>query len=124
MGMGAPQNKLDTIAATLDLNKDQKKAAKTILEDGAKEAAPLREQVVKSRIAVGEAVAAKKGDDEIKQAAQASSQLSTQLAQVELRTFAKIIATLDDTQKANLQGMGRVLILMNGIYSNKNWNED
>lgn len=123
MGMAAP-SKLDTIATTLDLNKDQKKALKTILDEGAKEATPLRDQISKSRIAVGDAVQAKKSDDEIKQAAKASSDLSTQMTQLELRTFAKIIATLDDTQKANRAGMGRVLVLMTNIYATKNWNED
>jgi len=46
------------------------------------------------------------------------------MTQLELRTFAKIIAALDDTQKANRQGMGRVLVLMTNIYATKNWNED
>jgi len=124
MGMGSAPNKVDMISTTLNLNKDQKKTVKTILEDGAKEATPLRDQISKSRIAVGDAVEAKKSDDEIKQAAKATAELSTQMTQLELRTFAKIIAALDDTQKANRQGMGRVLVLMTNIYATKNWNED
>ena len=118
------QNKLDAIAATLNLSKDQKKAVKTILDDGAKEAAPVRDRVSKSRVAVGEAVVARKSADEIQQAAKTSSEFSTQLTQVELRAFAKMVAALDDTQKANRQGMGRVLILVNHIYGSKNWNAD
>jgi len=122
--MMSVQTKFDTIATTLGLSKDQKKAVKTILEEGAKEAAPLRDQIGKSRIAVGDAIVARKSDDEIKQTATTSSGLSAQLSQLELQAFAKIFASLDDTQKANRQGLGRVLGLMNGIYRNKNWNEE
>lgn len=122
--MMAVQTKFDTIAATLNLDKDQKKAVRAILEEGAKEAAPVRDQIGKSRIAVGDAILAKKSDDEIKQAAATSSGLSAQLSQIELQTFAKIFAALDDTQKANRQGLGRLLGLMNGIYRNKNWNDE
>lgn len=51
--MAASATKFDDIANTLNLNKEQKKAVKTILDEGAKEAAPLRDQVSKSRVAVG-----------------------------------------------------------------------
>lgn len=121
--MGA-QNKLDAIALNLGLNKDQKKAVKAILDEGAREAAPLRDQIAKSHIAVGDAVVAKKSDDEIKLAAKASGDVTAQLSQLEMKTFAKIFATLDDTEKANRQGITRVLTVMNGIYRNKNWNEE
>jgi hypothetical protein len=123
MGMTAPPSKFDNIANTLNLNKDQKKAAKTILDEGAKEAAPLRDQISKSRIAVGEAITAKKSDEEIKQAARAASDLSAKLTQLELDTFAKIANSLDDAQKTNKAGLGRVLVLMTDIYHVKNWNE-
>lgn len=123
-GMPAASNMLDSIAASLNLNKDQKKALRTILADGAKEAAPLRDRMRKSRLAAGEAVGGKKSDGEIRQLVKTSAELSTQLMQVELKAFAGIGATLDDTQKADKQGMGRVLILMNNIYGNKNWNGD
>src|ERR1017187_7614513 len=67
--MVGPQvaTKFDSIATTLSLNKDQKKAVKTILDDGAKEAAPLRDQLSKARVAIADAIQAKKSDDEIAQ---------------------------------------------------------
>jgi hypothetical protein len=128
-GTGTPQmmpvqTKFDNIATLLALDKDQKKTVKTILEEGAKEAAPLRDQISKSRIAVAEAITAKKSDDEIKPAAATSSGLSAGLSELELRTFARIFATLDDEQKGNRQGLSRVLGIMIGIYRNKNWNEE
>jgi hypothetical protein len=116
--------KFDNIANTLNLNKDQKKTVKTILDEGAKEAAPLRDQISKSRIAVGEAIDAKKSEDELKQVARASSDLSAQLTQLELKTFAKIFGALDDTQKKDTRAVSRVFFVMNDIFHAKNWNEE
>jgi Spy/CpxP family protein refolding chaperone len=117
-----PSDKFESIAKALDLSKDQRKAVRSILDDGAKEAVPLRDQLSKSRIAVGEAIGANKGVDELKQVAKTSSDLSAQLTELELKTFAKIFGALDDTQKKNMQSLGFVLSLMNDIYHTKNWN--
>jgi hypothetical protein len=116
--------KFDRIATTLNLNKDQKKAARAIIDEAAKEAAPLRDQISKSRIVVGEAITAKKNEDELKQVAKASSDLSVQLTQLELNTFNKIFGLLDDTQKKDQQALGRTFVLMTDIFHGKNWNED
>jgi hypothetical protein len=128
MSGGAPRqysaNRFDIIAEALNLNKDQKKTVRTILDDGAKEAAPLRDQLSKSRIVVGEAIVANKSVEDLKQVAKSASDLGAQLAQLELKTFAKIFGTLDDTQKKDIKGVGRVLNLTNGMYHSKNWIED
>jgi hypothetical protein len=124
MGASASNNRFDNIANTLKLDKDQKKTVRTILEDGAKDAAPLRDQIGKSRIAVGEAVTANKSEEELKQIAKTSSDLSAQLALLEIKTFAKIFGTLDDTQKKDTHALSHVLQLTNGMYHIKNWNED
>jgi histidyl-tRNA synthetase len=122
--MGGPPafTKFDQIANALNLDKDQRKTVRSILDDGAKEATPLRDQISKSRIAVGEAVAANKSEDELKQVARTCSDLAAQLTELELKTFAKVFGTLDDAQKKNLPALGRVLSLMNDIYHTKNWN--
>ena len=123
MGMPSAMNKLDKIAATLVLTKDQKKTVKTVLDDGAKEAAPLRDQIAKSRLAAGEAITSKKSDDEIKAAAKASSDISAKLTLLELQTFGKVVATLDEGQKANKAALSGVLTIMYDIFHEKNWNE-
>jgi len=117
-----PSDKFDMIANTLNLDKDQRKTVRSILDDGAKEATPVRDQLSKSRIAVGAAIGANKSQDELKQVARASSDLAAQLTELELKTFAKIFGALDDTQKKNAQGLGMVLSLMNDIYHTKSWN--
>jgi hypothetical protein len=123
-GRSSSSNRFDSIANALNLNKDQKKTVRTILEDGAKEAAPIRDQMSKSRIAVGAAITANKSEDELKQIAKTSSDLDAQLSELEIKTFAKTFGTLDDTQKKDLQGLGRALFLMNGMYHIKNWTEE
>jgi hypothetical protein len=116
-------NKFDTISNALSLNKDQKKAVKTMLDDAAKEATPLRDQLSKTRTAIADAIQAKKSDDEIAQAVNAYAALATQMSALEIHTFAKIYASLDDTQKANKSGVNAVFSAMKNVFATKNWNE-
>lgn len=117
-------NRFENIANSLNLNKDQRKTVRTILDDGAKEATPIRDRMSKSRIAVGEAIVANKSEDELKQVAKAASDLNAQLSQIEIRAFAKMYAALDDIQKKDMRSLGRALFLMNGMYHTKNWTEE
>ena len=120
-----PATRFDDIASALNLNKDQRKTAKTILEDGARETAPLRDQLSKSRVAVGEAVTASKGQEELKQIAKTQQRSGgADLPVPEIKAFVKIFAVLDDTQKQDMRGLGRALSLMNEMYHIKNWNEE
>lgn len=120
----AAPSKFDTICNALNLNKEQKKAVKTMLDDAAKEAAPLRDQMSKGRIAIADAIQAKKSDDEVTQGVNAYAALATQMSSLEINTFAKIYAGLDETQKANKSGIGMVYNLMKNLFATKNWNED
>jgi hypothetical protein len=124
MPMAAAPSKLDNISNALNLSKDQKKAVKTMLDDGAKEALPLRDQLSKTRLAVAEAIQNKKSDDDLKQAETATAAVAAQISHLEMKTFAKIYSSLDDNQKGNRQGIAMVFGMMNGIFRNKNWNED
>jgi hypothetical protein len=119
-----PPTRFEDIAGALNLNRDQRKTARTILEDGAKEAAPLRDQLSKSRVSVGEAVTANKGMDDLKQIAKTSSELAVQISQLEIKAFVKIFGLLDDTQKQDMRGLGRALSLANEMYHIKNWNDE
>src|SRR5262245_44282160 len=60
-----PANRLDRITELLKLDKDQKKALKQTFDEAQKDATPVHEQIVKARLAIGEAVAAGKSQDEI-----------------------------------------------------------
>ena len=121
---GGPASKFDRIGAALNLNKEQKKSVKTVLEDAAKEATPLRDQLLKARIAIADAIQSKKSEDEITQGVNAYAALATQMSALEINTFAKIYAGLDETQKANKSGVSTVYAMMKNLFATKNWNED
>src|SRR5215472_4832379 len=70
-------NRLDMLGQILNLTKDQKKDVKTILDDGQKEAAPLHEQLAKSRAQVAAAIAAGKSQADIDQAIKAYADVQT-----------------------------------------------
>ena len=112
-------NRIDIIAQQLNLDKDQKKAVKTVLDEAQKEANPLHEQLVKSRIAVGEAIQDSKGQDEINQRVNAEAALEAQMTSLELSTFAKIYKSLQQDQRNQTRSL---FAMMKGIFDNKNWN--
>ena len=119
-GFGLPRgtSKFDMVSEMLKLNKDQKKDFKTAMDDGQKEAAPVRDQLAKARLALGDAVAASKADEVEKQTASVAA-LEAQMAEVEMKTFAKVYKSLD---KEQIQGSGRLFQMMKGIFAEKNWN--
>jgi Spy/CpxP family protein refolding chaperone len=118
MPMPRTENRMDQMDGILKLNKDQRKQVKSIMDDGQKEAAPLRDQIAKTELDLGEAVAAGKSQDEIDKAANACGTLQAQMTGVEMKAFAKIYQTLDKDQQQNA---GRVFFMMQGIFKGKNW---
>ena len=122
--MPTPGSKVDTIGSALNLNKEQKKAVKTLLDDAAKEATPFRDQLSKARIAIADAIQAKKSGDEITQAVNTYAALATQMRALEINIFARIYAGLDETQKTNKTGVNTVFAMMKNLFATKNWNED
>jgi hypothetical protein len=115
----ARQTRMDRISEALKLNKDQKKMVKTTLDEGQKEAAPVRDQMVKNRKAIAEAVAG--GDaDSIAKAVNNYAASEAQMTAIELKAFAKIYPNLEKEQQRG----GAVLYgMMGGIFAGKNWNE-
>jgi len=122
MGFGGATNKLDRLAESLKLTKDQKKDIKQAMDDAQKEATPIKEQLSKSRLALAEAVAANKPKEEQDKASQAVGELETQMTSLELHTFAKMAAMLQDDQKKG-NGLTSLFLLTNNAFQGKNWNE-
>jgi Spy/CpxP family protein refolding chaperone len=118
--MNSQPDKLTTISDNLKLDKDQKKLVKTILDEGQKEAAPLRDEAVKSRQAIGEAVVTGKSQDQIDQLVKSHAAIESQMAGIEMKTFVKIYQGLDKDQQPRAQVLFQ---MMNGIFKGKNWNE-
>ena len=111
-------SRLDTISEMLKLNKDQKKDFKTTMDDAQKEATPMRDQLAKARLALGEAVAGSKSDEVAKLTASVGA-LEAQMAEVEMKAFAKVYKSLD---KEQIAGTPRLFQMMKGMFAEKNWN--
>src|SRR5580704_442325 len=79
MGPSRP-SRLDQLTQTLKLNKDQKKDVKSILDEAQKDATPVREQMAKSRMAIGDAIQAGKSQDEVNQLVSSEAALESQMA--------------------------------------------
>jgi len=109
-------------STALALNKDQKKEVKGIMDDGQKEAAPLRDQLLKGRQNIAQVVAAGKSQDDINAAINEYAATQAKMTQIELRCFAKIFAVLDKDQQAKSPQV--LLMSMNGIFKNKNWDSN
>src|SRR5690348_6821259 len=56
--------RLDQMTQVLKLDKEQKKVVKSLMDEAQKEAAPVREQLMKSRLAIGEAVQGNSGEED------------------------------------------------------------
>jgi len=117
---GGQADKLSVLTDALKLNKDQKKMVKTVLDEGQKDATPLRDEAIKSRLAIGEAISAHKSQDEIDQLVKSHAAVESQMAGLEMKVFVKIYQGLDKDQQPRAQTLFQ---MMNGIFKNKNWNE-
>jgi len=123
-GMGgggyARVDRLDTITSMMKLSKDQKKMVKSTLDEGQKEAAPVRDQLAKDRKAIAEAVLAG-GQDGLATAVKNYAAAEAQMTTIELKAFAKIYATLDkEQQQGSRDFYSRILP---GMFKGKSWNE-
>jgi uncharacterized membrane protein len=106
----------DRVSDALKMTKDQKKDFKAAMDDGQKEATPVHEQILKSRQAIADAVAAGKSQDDL---VKAEGVLEAQMAEIEMRAFVKVTESLEEDQKPRA---GMLFAMMRGIFSKKNWN--
>ena len=117
---GPSQTRMDRITAMLTLDPEQRKQVKSILDDGQKEAAPVRDQLVTAQLGIAEAVQAGKSQDEIGKRIDGYAALDTQMTTIELRSLAKISQALNKEQQAKT---GSLFWMMRGLFKNRNWND-
>ena len=122
MGLGglATTSRMDTLNEQLKLNKDQKKEVKATLDDAQKQATPVRDQMVKSRLAIAEAIAAAKSQGEIDAAVKSEAERESQMVSIELHAFATVVASLDKEQQ---QRAGILFQMIHGMFNGKSWND-
>ncbi len=112
--------RLEMMSNILKLNKDQKKQVKAIMDDGQKQAAPLRDELAKDRDRIAETVASGGDQAAVDQAVKAYAEAEGRMARLELEAFAKVYKMLDGDQKSKT---APVFQMMAGIFLNKSWNE-
>jgi Spy/CpxP family protein refolding chaperone len=114
--------KLDRMSDALKLSKDQKRDVKAAMDDAQKEATPIHEQIVQGRLAIAEAIAAGKSQEEIDKAVHSEADLDTQMTSIELHAFAKAVSVLEADQKQ--RGIPMIFGMVHGAFNGKNWNSD
>ena len=117
---GPSQTRMDRITAMLALDPDQRKQVKSILDDGQKEAAPVRDQLATAQSGIAEAVQAGMSQDEIGKTIDACASLDTQMTVIELRSLVKVSHALNQEQQAK---MGGLFWMMRGLFKTRNWND-
>ena len=115
-------SRLDRLGDALKLTKDQRKDVKSAMDDSQKEATPIHDQMTKSRLAIAEAVAAGKSQEEIDKAVHSQAELETQMTSIELHVFAKVVVLLEADQKQ--RGIRLVFDMVRGAFNGKNWNAE
>jgi hypothetical protein len=117
-----PSTRLDRLSEALKLSKDQKKDIKAAMDDAQKEATPIHEQMTKSHLSIAEAIAAGKSKEEVDKEIHNEADFETQIVSIELHTFAKVVAFLEEDQKQ--RGVPIVFAMLHGAFNGKNWNSD
>jgi hypothetical protein len=82
---------------------------------------PVRDQLLKGRQSIAQAVAAGKSQDEINAAIKEYAAAQVQMTQIEMRAFAKIFPALDKEQQAKAADPRGLFGMLNGIFKGKNW---
>ncbi len=112
-------SRMDIISGLLKLNKDQKKNLKTAFDAAQKQATPIHEQIVKSRLAIGDAIQSGKSQDELKSLLGNEAALESRLARIELDAFVTVYKSLEQDQRAQTRNL---FVMMKGMFDGKNWN--
>jgi hypothetical protein len=112
------ESRFDRFSGRLKLNKDQKTAAGTILDEAQKEATPVAEVMAKARVAAVEAMINGKSADDVNKLLAAYTQSAAQMTGIEAKAFARICAGLKPNQQSKA---GPAFDEMAGIFLSRDW---
>ncbi len=120
LNIGA-RGRMDTLALAFDLDKDQRKTIKAVLDEGFASAAPVRAELKKTRAALG---AAAIGTDAaaLETATKAYAVQAAAMTAIEMRAFAEVLKPLSPAQKA--KGTALAFVLMRTAFlDDKKWDD-
>jgi Spy/CpxP family protein refolding chaperone len=123
-GMGAsPLTRSEILEATLKLDKNQKRAVKTILDEGLKNATPIRDGLARTRGAIVAAIQAGKPQPEIDAAVRSYAEQAAAMTELEMKALAQVFQALDKEQMGNAAGVQSTFFMMRGIFNDKKWDD-
>jgi alkanesulfonate monooxygenase SsuD/methylene tetrahydromethanopterin reductase-like flavin-dependent oxidoreductase (luciferase family) len=120
-GSAAPATRMAIFTATFTLDSAQKKQVKAIFDAGYKDAAPLRDELAKARVALGTALQTGKSAAEIDAATKAYATQATAMMQAETKALSQFVLALNEEQRANTTALQSTLSMMRGIFVGKKW---
>jgi Spy/CpxP family protein refolding chaperone len=120
----APTNRLDILAVSLGLTKDQKNAAKAMMEEASRSAAPVRARLASTREALGTAIQTGQSQADIAAAIKAHAAEITAMTSLEMKTLARVLDLLTPEQRTVVQATGirAPFFLFRGAFVEQRWN--
>lgn len=119
----ATKGRLDAMEAAFTLTKEQKNHVKTLMDEAAKTALPIREAMIKTHNDIALAVQGKKAQTDIDAATKAYAEQATAMMALEVKTLAAIMKELTETQRANNAAISQTFFALRSAFLNKNWND-
>jgi Spy/CpxP family protein refolding chaperone len=107
------QSREEQIADKLKLNKEQKEQLGTILSAAREKAGPVRDALLKGKLAVAQAIGSNQSDEQMKKVLADYAALAAQMDAVEAEAFGKIYAMLKPNQQSKA---GQGFELMAGMF--------
>jgi hypothetical protein len=111
-------SRYDSLAAKLELDKDQKKVVRQLFEQYSKEAEPIRQEMAKANHELYLAMKEGKSDADLSQMVEKQSALYAKMTALETRAFAAMYKQLDNSQQKRAE---EVMPRMAGFFQTKKW---
>lgn len=112
-------SRYDSLAAKLELDKDQKKVVRGLFDQFSKEAEPIRQEMARNNHEIFEAIKAGKEGEELNLMVEKQSALYSKMAALEMRAFAGLFKQLDNGQQKRAE---EIMPRMAGFFQTKKWN--
>jgi hypothetical protein len=121
--LGGTKGRLDAMEAAFTLTKEQKNHIKTLMDEAAKTALPIREAMTKTHADIALAIQAKKPQADVDATTKAYAEQATAMMALEIKTLAAIMKELTEPQIANAAAISQTFFALRSAFLNKNWND-
>jgi hypothetical protein len=116
--------RLERLELLFKLDKDQKKAVKTILDNAYQRAAPVRERLAATRAALGAAIIGGRPQADIDAAAKAYGEPAAAMTAIEMQALADVFKAMTPEQRQNGAAVRTAFSMVRGMFLDpKKWDE-